>query len=345
MSSFVVRFVALCLLSGVCSTTVSAQQTRVFGGVTYGPAVTILPPGYITGIRGVPVVNGFGVLPFYGPTAVGPLSYVHTVPVVVVDPWVPVNPQPLIGPLYSGYSDDSSAPLPSRFGQVDIPPAPHAAPRPAPEANVNFGGRFVLNDPFAVRLPAREDNWKRVLEQAAKGPIDRDEFAWSNAGNDVGAPLDERQQQEFDRVLSNGDAALQVNQVELARAYYQSAVTAAPGNSQACLRLAIAQLLLQDFETAASTLNRALVLSEKDDNIPLRLPELSENGLDGVNDASLWEWVCQRPQSVDRVRLAALRQAICGEVSSAGDLLDLAVTMDNSSATTGLQALLIADDD
>jgi len=304
---------------------------RFFGGVTVGPGVATFPPGYFGAIYNIPgygYTYGYpgvsfvpGILPYGGFPTPG-LPFASYSPYSFANPYLT---EPLVGPA-----------LPFTYGTSMEPMVPggiqdfvHAPAIPIASPQVSFDRGFLLRQPFQTAGPI---TWNLVQRSIAEGlqlaPSD-DEFKTEARSLTVSKePIDRA---DYRRLLHEGDIALGEGDLDAAMESYQAALATLGPQFHALHRLAMTQLWQHDFTTAAGSLREGL-LYEVDSAIPL----LTSNSMQGrlFTESEVWEWLMERPGSIDRLNLIAAWLAAEGDEERASTLTELATTANVVSSST-----------
>lgn len=135
------------------------------------------------------------------------------------------------------------------------------------------------------------------------------------------------------RYQTSGDSAFRKQDYSSAVVFYKTAAETAPSRRAPWIRLAWANVALQQYDDAVAGLKSALTVNEDPINSWIAGDDLYGNNFstDGNRHSDqIWEWLQQRPNSTDRLMLVAGFQQMRGYSGIAGELLEAA-------AATGLE--------
>ena len=139
------------------------------------------------------------------------------------------------------------------------------------------------------------------------------------------------------RYQISGDSEFRGRNYADAEALYRTAATTAPGRRAPWLRQTWAQISQQQFGEAARSLKTALQM--KDDPTSSWIPGEQLYGPKFASEAflqneELWKWLQRRPNSTDRLLLAAAFQQLRGDTGTSRELL-------NAAFRNGLQQSIV----
>ncbi len=305
---------------------------QYYGGTVVGNGLTVYPPGYFGAIYHYP---GYGYA--YGPTWIGasvssarfgrlPNAYV---------PWV--APGYYGAPYAYPYPYDYSWPgvVPSTPVTITPKEPAHAPAVAVAVPDVKFDRGFSLRSPYAVEPPLDYADVRKRIVVATRNDAVVDEFVAAAVTAD--AEPEELRSIESLRLQTKGDKALQAADLELARTFYQSAIAADPTRKGVWYRMALVQLYQHDFDAAASSLKRVVttVAASATEFIDLvTLLGRENDSAQWAADQSIWNWLMDRPASVDRLHLVAAWQGFLGNQQRAQELVELATLAGSEESQT-----------
>lgn len=139
------------------------------------------------------------------------------------------------------------------------------------------------------------------------------------------------------RYQTSGDSAFRKQDFASAEVFYKTAGKTAPVRRAPWLRLAWSQVAQQRYSNAVESLKKALALKDDPTNSWIDGEDLygrQSAVLSSTHNDRLWEWLQQRPNSTDRLLLAASFQQLRGYSGIANELL-------LTATSTGLDKSLV----
>jgi len=226
-------------------------------------------------------------------------------------------------------------------GQAPLPTIPqevtHAPAIPIATPQAQFDRGFILKSPYTPQEPLEYADVKKRIVRESRNSAVADEFVAAAVSADT--ELESLRSLESLQLQTKGDKALQSAQLELARTSYQAAITADPTRNGVWHRMAMVQLYQHDFDAAASSLKRILTSEYSSPTEFIDLATLLGPHRDSAQwaaDQSVWQWLMQRPASVDRLHLVAAWQGFTGNHQRAMELVELATLVGADEVQTDM---------
>lgn len=255
----------------------------------------------------------YGVVPFappsfgppiYGPPVVDPYQpYVY--PPTILAPPIVVPYGGLAGPYGFDQSLGGNNLLPPASSVVPSLPVPPATQQPVPFENGEPLSRRLPTD----RLPLVDEFPTRTETRPMSDAVDRIRSV---------------------RYQTSGDGAFRGGDFASAETFYQTAIETAPRRQAAWLRLVWAQVAQRRYEEATATLKTALDIHDDPTTTLVTARDLYGTRLASralLLTDDLWRWVEQRPQSTDRLLLAAAFYQMTEQPAAMRDILTEAEQM------------------
>jgi tetratricopeptide (TPR) repeat protein len=191
---------------------------------------------------------------------------------------------------------------------------------------VQFDRGFSLQSPYTSATPLHYVDIRKHVVLASRNAAVPDEFVAAAVAADV-EPAKLRSPGGL-LLRAKGDKALQAAQLELARTFYQAAIAADPNRNGVWHRMALVQLCQRDYDSAASSLKRVVTTDPALATEFIDMQTLLGAHKDAPQwaaDQSIWQWLMERPASVDRLHLVAVWQGFKGNQQRACELVELSI--------------------
>lgn len=267
-----------------------------------------------------------GPLPYGGSLPDGgPLPYGGS----IVDPYQPhVYPPPILAPPlvvpYGGFAGSFST-APSITEYRELPPAPSVLQRPQPSQPAQ------PDLPEPVPLQHGEPLSRLIPEDRV--PL-IEEFPTTEETRPAADAIDRIRGLRYQ---TSGDGAFRGGDYVTAEVFYKTAIETAPRKQAAWLRLVWAQVAQSRYAEAAATLKTALKIQDDPTAALVTATDLYGTRFESralLLTDGIWKWVEQRPQSTDRLLLAAAFYQMTEQPAGMRDIL-------NEAAGMGLQPSLV----
>ncbi|MEZ6043517.1 MAG: tetratricopeptide repeat protein [Planctomycetaceae bacterium] len=154
------------------------------------------------------------------------------------------------------------------------------------------------------------------------------------------APLMQKQVTAADRIQSiryqaTGDQSFRSGEYASAEVFYRTAVQTAPGRQAPYIRLAMVLVARQQFEKAVGWLKTGLLIQGDPTRGGVKSDELYGSEFGDVIPAHaerLFQWLDQKPLSVDRLLLVSAFQSVRQQNASAEELLQVVLQLGEADA-------------